>query len=162
MSAATTIRAFADGGVTVTDDGGNSATLAKITGTYTVSDLHPGGRDAIVVQTQGAYIGDRLGPRVPVKVSISAKIARFDEDAFKIMEGSIAGFVSTTADIGDVPRFDLQIDESYGADSRVWTFDDCRATVSYSQNADSEAEVSIEIECIGPVVRDGVTIIAAR
>lgn len=160
MSDATVVRNFDDGSVVVSDDGGNSATLAKLMGTYGISDLHPGGREAVTVQVQGAFIGDRLGDRVPVKISISAKVARFDETAFRIMDGTMAGYVSTTLDIGDGKRFDMQIDESYLTSSRIWTFADCRAVGSYTQG--QPAEISIEIECIGPVTRDGVTIIASR
>jgi|TARA_R110002126_G_scaffold152052_1_gene299127 hypothetical protein len=160
MSAATTVRNFDDGSATFSDDGGNSTTLAKMMGTYSISDLHPNGREAVVVQVQGAYVGDRQGDRVPAKISISAKVARFDEDAYRIMDGSIAGYVSTTLDIGDGKRFNLTISESYSTDSRSWTFDDCRAVGSYTQG--QPAEVSIDIECIGAVTRDGVTIVAGR
>ena len=162
MSAATTVRNFDDGSVTLSDDGGNSATLAKVTGTYEISDIHPDGREAVTPQAQGAFIGDRKGNRVAVKVSINAHVARFDEDFFKILMGTIAGYVSTVADIGDGKRADLQIDESYSADSRVITLDDVRGTMSYSQSAGGAATVAIELEGIGALVMDGETFISGR
>ena len=160
MSAATTVRNFDDGTMTVTDDGGNSATITNLQGSYSVSDVHPKGRAAATTQVQGAFIGDRLGERTPVKISFEAVSPRLDADFIKIMMGTIAGFTSTVADIGDGIRFDLELDESYSTDSRVSTFKDCRATISYTVG--QPGSISGEIECIGPVVLDGVTVIASR
>lgn len=162
MSAATTVRNFDDGSITLSDDNGNSATLAKMTGTYSISGLQPGGREAVTPQAQGAYIGDRQGERVPVTVSITAHVARFDEDFYKILMGTIAGYTSTTADIGDGKRGDLQIDESYSTDTRTWTLDDARGSMEYSMSGGQAAEVSIEFECIGAVTLDGETLISGR
>jgi hypothetical protein len=162
MSATTTVRNFDDGTITITDDGGNSATLAKIKGTYSITDLHPDGREAVTVQSQGAFIGDRRGNRVSVKVSITASVARFDETFYQILMGTVAGYVSTTADIGDGKRADIDISEDYSTDTRTWLLEDCRGTMSYQQSEGGAAEVTIELESIGPVSADGNVIIASR
>jgi hypothetical protein len=162
MSAATTVRNFDDGTLTFSDDGANTAVLQKVTGSYSVSNIQPGGREAVVTQAQGAVIGTRKGERALVTISITAHVARFDEDAYQILMGTIGGYTSTVADIGDDAYFDLQLDESYSANARVWTFDDCRGTMEYSQSAGESATVSIELQCIGPVVCDGVTMVPSR
>lgn len=162
MSAATTVRNFDDGTLTFSDDGANSAVLQKFTGTMSVSNIQPGGRESVITQAQGAVIGARKGARALVTISISGHVARFDESAYQILMGTIGGYVSTAADIGDDPHCDLQCDESYSADSRIWTFDDVRGVLEYSQSAGGSAEISIELTCIGPVVVDGVTLISSR
>ena len=114
------------------------------------------------MQSQGAFVGDRRGNRVSVKVSITASVARFDETFFQILMGTVAGYVSTTADIGDGKRCDIQIAEDYSVDTRTWLLEDCRGTMSYQQSEGGAAEVTIELESIGPVSADGVSIIASR
>jgi hypothetical protein len=162
MSAATTVRNFDDGTLTFSDDGANSAALQKFTGSMSVSNIQPGGRESVITQAQGAVIGARKGERALVTISISGHVARFDEDAYQIIMGTIAGYVSTALDIGDDPHCDLQCDESYSTDSRVWTFDDVRGSMEYTQSAGQSAEVSIELTCIAKVVADGVILVAGR
>jgi len=160
MADATTPRNFDDGSITFSDDGGNSAVIANIHGTYAISEFPPDGRESVTSQVQGAYIGARRGDRVPVEITISGVATRFDGDADQIINGTIAGYVSTTDDIGDEKRCDVQVDETYGTDTRGFTLDDCLVTRAYT--AGKPGEFSYKISGIGAFTLDGVTVIASR
>jgi hypothetical protein len=162
MAAADFHRSFADAQITISDDGGNSAVLGGVTGNISVSGMVPQGRGSVVVQAQGANTGARLGERVNPTVSITGNARRFDSDAQKIAMGVIAGYVSTTADIGDDVRCDIELDDSVSTDTRLCTFDDARVTFSYTVSPGGTGEFTMEFEPIGPVVLDGVTYIPAR
>jgi|11BtaG_2_1085332.scaffolds.fasta_scaffold46821_1 hypothetical protein len=155
-------RSFDDGTFTTTDDGANSATIEGITGTYTLSNVYPDGREPIIGQTQGAVSAARRGNRVFPTISIQGQARRFDTDAHKIVYGTIAGYVSVLADIGDQKGFDLQLDEDYSTDTRQILAEDCTATMEYTQSEGEIASFSIEITVHGPLTIDGVTYIASR
>jgi len=122
-----------DGQITGSDDGGNSATLGNATGDFTASALTPDGQEVVLVDSRGVYIGDRLGPRVPVTGSFSVS-ASDPGDAFaQLSIGDTAGYVSTTAAIGDVKRIDLVFDFGYGAETRQLVLDDCHLTRDLSE-----------------------------
>lgn len=161
MSAATTVRNFTDATVTITDDNSNSNSLPLLIGDVSWSGLVPKGREGEVYQTQGAVSGDRYGARAFPEITVNAQVHRMDDDFYQQAMGVLAGFTSTTAGIGDVARNDLQIDESYGADTRLSVWDDCRLT-GWSYQAGSPGQVSMTFECIGPVVIDGVTYVPSR
>jgi len=160
MSAATTVRNFTDATVTITDDGGNSATCPLLIGTISWSDLRPDGREQVRYESQGAMTGHRKEARAYPTVTISAQVHRLDDDFVQLAMGEIAGFVSTVADIGDAATVDVQIDESYSTDVRLSTWDDCDVSVNYE--AGSPSQITITFTCGGPVVIDGVTYISSR
>ena len=122
-----------DGAITITDDGGNSAALLNASGDFSASAITPDGQEVIVVDSRGNYVGDRLGPRVPVTGSFSV-FASDPGDAFaELSTGLTAGYVSTTAAIGDVKRVDLVFDYGYGAEVRKLTLDDVHLTRDLSE-----------------------------
>ena len=155
-------RSFDDGTFTTTDDGANSATIEGITGTYTLSNVYPDGREPIVGQTQGAVSAARRGNRVFPTISIQGQARRFDTNAHKIVYGTIGGYVSVMADIGDTKAFDVQLDENYSTDTRQILAKDCTATMEYTQSEGEIATFSIEITVHGPLTIDGVAYIASR
>lgn len=122
-----------DGEVTISDDGGNAATLLNASGDFSASAITPDGQEVILIDSRGNYVGDRLGPRVPVTGSFSVFASDPGDTFAKLSAGKTAGFVSTTAAIGDVKRVDLVFDYGYGAEVRKLTLDDAHLTRDLSE-----------------------------
>lgn len=160
MSAETTPRNFTDGTVTATDDGGNSETAPLLT-SISWDGLVPQGREAEVYQAQGATTGKRKGARAYPTVTIEMQAASLDDEFFALCWGTIAGFTSTTADIGDYPSVDLSIDESYSTSSRISTWQDCHVTGAPYAGG-SPGTVTVTFEVTGPVTIDGDTWVPSR
>lgn len=153
---------FTDGTVTGTDDGGHSASLVMGLGEFNIENLLPDGREGEVYQAQGAVVGVRKGARALPTLSLTAVLAQSGSAFAKLAHGQTSGFVSVTADIGDYECIDLVLDRSYGAESRVFYFDDCRLT-SYSETGGSPNQVAMTFEILGPVTdSDGNTWVSSR
>ena len=161
MSAATTVRNFTDAVVTIDDDGGNSNTLPLLIGTVSWSGLTPDGRELETYEVRGGLTGARKGARSYPEVTIEAQVARMDDDFYQQAMGVLAGFVSTTADIGDMPANDLTIDESYSTDSRVSIGEDAVLT-EWSYSGGSPGKVSMTFKVLGPLSIDGTTYVSSR
>ncbi len=152
---------FSDGVLTITDDGGNSATLQLSQGDQAVSGLIADGRTPTEVQSRGRFVGLRKGARVAPTLTINA-ILSSPSDAFHLLAwGKTAGFVSTSADIGDVATVDGAWTFNYGAETRRMDMDDM-----YLQSMDiaegDPSTVSMTFGVIGPVEVDGVAVITQR
>jgi hypothetical protein len=160
MSAATTPRNFTDGVITGTDDGGNSETVPLLV-SLSWDGLVPDGRELEVYQAQGAVTGARKGARAYPTVTIEIQAASLDDPFFRLINGIIAGFTSTTADIGDYAAIDLSIDESYSTDTRISTWQDCIVT-GEPYTGGSPGSVSITFQVLGPVTIDGDTWVSSR
>ena len=115
---------FSDGVLTCTDDAGNSATLQLSQGDTAVSGLIDAGRTPTEVQSRGRFVGLRKGQRVAPTITINAFLSSPSDNFHKLILGKTAGFVSTSADIGDVATVDGTFSFNYGAESRNVTFDD--------------------------------------
>ena len=162
MSHATTIGNFTDVVMSASDDGGNSATLALGLGTTSWSGLKHNGREAGVYQARGATSVIRREARAYPTLTITAQLARTDDNFALITRGEIAGYVSTTADIGDYATFDLTIDRSYKTNSRISTFDDCYCDdITIDIPDGGPATVTLSVTVLGKVVMDGETVIAS-
>lgn len=152
---------FSDGVLTITDDGGNSATLQLSQGDTAVSGLIDAGRTPTEVQSRGRFVGLRKGARVAPTITINAILSSPSDNFHKLMLGKTAGFVSTSADIGDVATVDGTFSFNYGAESRNLTFDDAYCSAFDIAEGDPST-VSITLTIVGPVEVDGVSIIAQR
>ena len=156
------VSSFADGSVTASDDGGHSATLAKFSGDMTISGMVPQGRTNDVTQVQGAVVGVRKGERVFGTVSFTGVLSDFDDAFHKLVMGVTAGYVSTTADIGDGDTFDLSFDASYSTDVRTFLGDDLNLTEWSMTQGSPSSTVSFSAEILGPIVIDGTTYVPSR
>lgn len=152
---------FSDGVLTITDDAGNSATLQLSQGDTAVSGLIDAGRTPTEVQSRGRFVGLRKGARVAPTLTINAILSSPSDNFHKLMLGKTAGFVSTSADIGDVATVDGTFSFNYGAESRNLTFDDAYCSAFDIAEGDPST-VSITLTVVGPVEVDGVSIIAQR
>lgn len=152
---------FSDGVLTITDDGGNSATLQLSQGDTAVSGLIDGGRTPTESQSRGRFVGLRKGQRVAPTLTINAILSSPSDPFHKLMLGKTVGFVSTSADIGDVATVDGTFSFNYGAESRNLTFDDAYCSAFDIAEGDPST-VSITLTIVGPVEVDGVSIIAQR
>lgn len=152
---------FSDGVLTCTDDAGNSATLQLSQGDTAVSGLIDAGRTPTEVQSRGRFVGLRKGQRVAPTLTINAVLSSPSDPFIKLLLGKTAGFVSTSADIGDVATVDGTFSFNYGAESRNVTFDDAYVQ-SYDINEGDPSTISITLAIVGPVEVDGVSIIAQR
>lgn len=152
---------FSDGVLTITDDGGNSATLQLSAGDTALSGLIASGRTPTIVQSRGRIVGARLGARAEPTITINATLSS-PSDAFHLLAwGKTAGFVSTTADIGDVASVDCSFSFNYGAESRKIEMDDCYLQ-SFDVSEGDVSTVSMTFGIIGPVDVDGVGVITQR
>ena len=152
---------FSDGVLTITDDGGNSATLQLSQGDTAVSGLIDAGRAATEVQSRGRFVGLLNGARVAPTITINAILSSPSDNFHRLMLGKTGGFVSTSADIGDVATVDVTFSFNYGAESRNMTFDDAYCSAFDIAEGDPST-VSITLTVVGPVEVDGVSIIAQR
>jgi len=152
---------FADGVLTITDDGGHSASITLSDGTQSLSGLVPSGREQIDVQSRGAWVGSRLGQRVFPTLTVSGTLSTPGEAFHLLAAGLTAGFVSTAAALGDVPHVDGSWVFDYGAESRDVTFDDASLTdLSFTEGAPSTVSITLTIK--GPTEIDGSAIIPSR
>lgn len=152
---------FTDGAVTITDDGGHSATLAMPMGDQALTGLLPAGRALVKTESQGALVGLRKGARAYPQFTVSA-VCGPGIDAFKRMcLGTTSGFVSVTLGIGDYPAFDMSYTFNYGAESRSIAAQDV-VCLGIEHQAGETSTVSYTFEIQGPLTIDGETIIASR
>ena len=152
---------FSDGVLTITDDGGNSATLQLSQGDTAVSGLIDAGRTPTEVQSRGRFVGLRKGARVAPTITINAILSSPSDNFHKLMLGKTAGFVSTSADIGDVATVDGTFTFNYGAETRNVTFDDAYCSAfDIAEGVPSTVSITLTVVC--PVEVDGVSIIAQR
>lgn len=129
----TTTGVINDGQITASDDGGNSAVLSCATGDFTLSGVFPNGKAAVTADTRSSFCGLRQGERVPITGSFSV-FASDPEDTFAaIADGTVAGFTSTTAAVGDLVCVDLEIDNTYSGETRKLLLDDCHLTRDFAE-----------------------------
>lgn len=152
---------FSDGQFTITDDGGNSATLQLSQGDTSFDGLIPGGRTVTEVQSRAAFVGLRLGPRVAPTITINAVLSSPSDAFYRLAMGTTSGFVSTSADIGDAKTVDGTFSFSYGAESRQITFDDAYLQ-AFNVSEGDPSTVSLTLAIAGPVYIDGVALIGSR
>lgn len=152
---------FRDSSFTVTDDNGNSATLQLGKGDIAVSNLKPGGAEAVVMQSKGKVVGHRKGARAIPAFTMTAILASPSDDFKKLINGLTAGFVSTTADIGDYPAVDFDWDMAHGAEARSITGEDLYCT-GFDVGQGDEATVTFNFEVLGRLDLDGETLIPSR
>ena len=152
---------FADGSLTITDDGGHSATITLSDGSQSISGIIPSGREQIDVQSRGAWVGSRLGQRVFPTITVSGTLTT-PSDAFNLLAtGLTVGFVNTAASLGDVPHVDGSWSFGYGAEARAVTFDDASLTdLSFTEGAPSTYSITLTVK--GPMEIDAKAIIPSR
>jgi len=166
MSDVTTIGNFRDGTLVATDGSTLSATLALYDGAYSIDNLVPDGAEVEVYQAQGHVVGARKGARVFPTIGINGHL-NTPLDAFRsLATGITAGFVSTTADIGDAVAVKLTFTATYGTSLRRYVFNDCRLT-GHGHTGGSPNAYALTFECLGAVTltdQTGTTrtLIAAR
>jgi hypothetical protein len=151
---------FVDGVLTLTDDGGHSATLQLSDGTMSLSDLWNEGREVVDVQSRGHWVGTRLGARVFPTLTINATLSSPSDALHLMVLGKTAGFVSTALSLGDAPHVDGSWVFDYGAEARSITFDDANGTISITEGSPSTVSITLTIK--GPLEIDGTSIITAR
>ena len=152
---------FTDGTVTLSDDAGHSESLELSDGDTSISGLLPGGAAMGVYESQGHVIGARAEARAFPTITVKGTLAAPAADFHLLALGKTAGFVSTTADIGDYAANDLDFSFDYGAESRDITADDVVLTdISFEMGTPSTVSFSFQI--LGPLELDGTSIIDAR
>ena len=155
---------FTDGSLTATDDKSgtpNSATCERMVGDLKIEGLIPSGRTVTAYQGQGALRTLRKGERVFPTLSFTAQMAELMPAFQELIHGKTSGFVSVTADIGDAVGVDLSWSATYGASTRVATFQDAVLTKWDLAEGDPNT-LACQFTCYGPVVVGGETIIATR
>ena len=155
---------FTDGSLTATDDKSgtpNSATCERMVGDLKIEGLIPSGRTVTAYQGQGALRTLRKGERVFPTLSFTAHLAELMPAFQELIHGKTSGFVSVTADIGDAVGVDLSWSATYGASTRVATFQDAVLTKWDLAEGDPNT-LACQFTCYGPVVVGGETIIATR
>ena len=140
---------FIDGQVTVSDDAGHSATLALAEGDFNFEYDAQGGREVTFTQTRGAITGARRGARRLGKITMTAKLADPGAAFQMLAQGRTSGFVSTTADIGDVNAVDWSFSFPYGAQSRSYYGQDAVFGVIKITEGDPST-INFEADLIGP------------
>lgn len=158
---ATIVSNFTDGAFSISDDAAHSSTLPLPTGSFSLSGLMPDGREAETYQSKGATSGLRKGPRAYPQISVQGQL-QDAAAAFQLLAtGKTAAFVSTTLDIGDYPAVDGSFDFSYGATSRLITFEDAHLT-ELSIEEGSPSTISFTFEIVGPLKVDGTALVSSR
>jgi hypothetical protein len=152
---------FSDGQLTITDDGGNSATLQLSQGDTSFDGLIPAGRAVTEIPSRGRIVGLRLGQRVLPTITINAVLSSLSDAFHRLAMGTTSGFVSTSADIGDARTVDGTFSFSYGAESRQITFDDAYLQ-AFNVSEGDPSTVSLTLAIAGPVYIDGVALIGSR
>lgn len=160
MSAATTHGNFTDAAFVITDDSTLSATAAFTNGEYAL-EMPTDGRAIGVYESQGAVTGLRKEARAFVTLTITGHLTT-PLDAFrKLASGKTSGFVSTTADIGDVPCVDGQLTTTYSTSTRRYVLEDLHmesmshsggSPNSYTCNFTGYAKVSMTDETGATVI----------
>jgi len=152
---------FTDGAFTISDDAGNSATLLLSNGDLSVTGIKADGRATTKSESRGALVGLRKSARAYPQISVTAILSAPLGDFERLALGIIAGFTSTTADIGDVPTNNFDFSFDYNAESRDITGDDIELIgLDYTEGDNSSISFTFEIN--GPMLVDGETVISSR
>jgi len=121
-----------NGALTVTDDNSNSATMLYHQADHALDGLEPNGFQAIEVESGGVIIGvldgDRAIPTFSVSAVSASSLSAFEE----MLMGTTSGFTSTLVDISGnspTPATDVSWTFNIGAESRAYSFEDCRWTI---------------------------------
>lgn len=152
---------FTDGAFTLTDDAGHSETLTLPSGDQALADVVPDGRALEVYESQGAAIGARKGARTFPTFTVNGTLSTPSAAFHLLALGVTAGFVSTTADIGDYPANDWNFTFDYQGEVRNFTGDDAILT-AFSVTKGSPSTVSMTFQLLGPMSADGTVIISSR
>jgi hypothetical protein len=152
---------FTDGVFTITDGAAHSATLLLSNGDLAVTGIRPDGRATTKSESRGALVGLRKSARAYPQITVSAILACPLGDFEKQALGILGGFVSTSADIGDVPTNDFDFSFDYNAESRDITGDDLEL-LSLDYNEGDNSTISFTFEINGPMAVDGTTVITSR
>jgi len=152
---------FRDGVVTITDAsaGPLTATLQLPAGDQALTGVKPGGAESEVYESQGHIVGLRQGKRALPQFSVSGTLAAALDSFKELAMGVTAGFVSTTAAIGDYPTVDLSWSYDYGAETRVVLAED--VAFSFDDSAGSPSSTKWTATIHGKLTIDGTDIIAA-
>lgn len=141
---------FTDGTLTISDDGGHSATLSLSLGDFAISGLAPAGRAVTKTESRGAVVGARKAARAIPTFSGSATLASPAADFPMLAMGKTAGFVSVVSSIGDAAGVDLAFTANYGAETRSWAIQDVIFTSIEVKEGDPST-ITYSGEIIGPV-----------
>lgn len=128
------IGTFCDLAISIADDAGSphTATLALFAGEASVEGITADGRVVSAFQSQGAYVGLRKGERQPITLTVTGHLARPIDDFRELALGETSGFVSTTADLGDVATVDLTLTLTHSGDVRTIVMEDAHLEGSIS------------------------------
>lgn len=140
---------FRDGVVTVTEGGVLSETVDNIQGEWSLT-VPNGGAEIEEYQSQGEFIGARLGAAVAVELSLSWGMTTPIDDALAIMLGTVPGFTSVWASNSDVSFFNLNLNITKGASSRIITLARCFVP-QVEQATGSPGTQSVTVRCLGDV-----------
>ena len=141
---------FTDGELTITDDGGNSATLLLSEGDFSLTYDAQDGRQVTISETRGSVTAVRKAARQISTISMTAKLAEPNDDFQLIAEGQIAGYVSTVADLGDANGADWDFTFDYGAEVRKYFGDDAVfGNITITEGDPST--IAFEAQVIGPI-----------
>jgi hypothetical protein len=152
---------FTDGALTITDDAGHSQTLQLSRGDQALTGLLPGGRGVGKSESRGHLVGLREIERAYPAFAVSG-ILHEPNAAFNLLAmGLTAGFVSTTADIGDVKSVDISWVFDYQGEARSVVLEDCVCTMDLKDGS-PDSTVSYAFDVNGPVELNGEAVIATR
>jgi hypothetical protein len=158
MAASDVAGTFTDGVVQIDDAGGNSATLARFTGAWSISGLKPGGAEPIVIETQGVWRGTRKGARAYPQITVAGLVADYDPAFQQIANGLYSGYVSTSAGEGDYPAATITISADYSTDGRTIVASDAELdSYSYETADGGLTQVSMTFTVRGVLTKDGRT-----
>ncbi len=150
---------FTDGTVTVSDAGGNSATLQVANGDFSLTGLKPEGRNVNAYQSRGSVAGIRKTDRALPAASFGAIMtdAMLTASFKEVALGMVAGFVSTSVALGDAPCVNLTFNFDYLAESHEIVMEDVNLSVDMAEGDPSTDSYSCEI--YGDVTFDGASLI---
>ncbi len=147
--------------ITATDDNANSATVTGYLHDLNISGLVKDGKVIEVYESQGGVTSVRKAARQFVGISFGKQL-KGGIDAFNmLLNGLTAGFTSVTADIGDVDSVDLTLTWTAGGVPHSYVCEDCHSNGTTTADGNPVTD-AFDFLCIGPVTRDGQTIISSR